>query len=82
MVRIGRGYWANFTQYRVTCDYTKSGKSRRVPISEQLHKELIEEVPFVSRSAAFRKAIESAGIDLRKGRLSMCVAIFLRVTSS
>ncbi|PHQ27409.1 integrase [Marinobacter guineae] len=61
---------SNFTPYRVTYNYTKSGKSRSVPISKWLYEELTEEVPFVSCSAAFRKAIERAGIDLPKGQLT------------
>ncbi|PSF12407.1 phage integrase [Marinobacter shengliensis] len=61
---------SNFTPYRVTYNYTKSGKSRSVPLSEKLYKELIEEVPFVSCSAAFRKAIERAKIDLPRGQLT------------
>lgn len=61
---------ANFTPHRVTYNFTKSGKSRSVPVSEKLYKELIEEVPFVSCSAAFRKAIERAGIDLPRGQLT------------
>ena len=48
----------------------KSGKSRSVPISEKLYKELIEELPFVSCSAAFRKAVERAEIDLPRGQLT------------
>lgn len=54
----------------MTYNYTKSGKSRSVPISKRLYEELIEEVPFVSCSAAFRKAIERAGIDLPRGQLT------------
>lgn len=61
---------SNFTPHRVTYNYTKSGKSRSVPISKALYEELIEEVPFVSCSAAFRKAIERAGIDLPRGQLT------------
>lgn len=61
---------SNFTPHRVTYNYTKSGKSRSVPISEKLYKELIKEVPFVSCSAAFRKAIERAEIDLPRGQLT------------
>lgn len=61
---------ANFTPHRVTYNYTKSGKSRSVPISKQLYDELIKEVPFVSCSAAFRKAVERAGIYLPKGQLT------------
>lgn len=54
----------------MTYNYTKSGKSRSVPISKKLYEELIEEVPFVSCSAAFRKAVERAGIDLPRGQLT------------
>ncbi|MBW3197031.1 tyrosine-type recombinase/integrase [Marinobacter nauticus] len=61
---------SNFTPHRVTYNYTKSGKSRSVPLSEKLYKELIEEVPFVSCSAAFRKAIERSGIQLPRGQLT------------
>lgn len=61
---------ASFTPYRVTYNYTKSGKSRSVPISEPLYKELIQEVPFVSCSAAFRSAINRAKIELPPGQLT------------
>lgn len=61
---------SNFTPHRVTYNYTKSGKSRSVPISKRLYEELIEEVPFVSCSAAFRKAIERSEINLPKGQLT------------
>lgn len=61
---------SNFTPHRVTYNYTKSGKSRSVPISKQLYGEFIKEVPFVSCSAAFRKAIERAGIELPRGQLT------------
>lgn len=61
---------SNFTPYRVTYNYTKSGKSRSIPISKELYQELIDEVPFVSCSAAFRKAIERASIELPKGQLT------------
>ena len=61
---------ASFTPYRVTYNYTKSGKSRSVPISETLYKELIEQVPFVSCSAAFRSAINRAKIELPPGQLT------------
>ncbi len=52
--------WSNFTPYRVTYNYTKSGKSQSVPISETLYKDLVKETHFFSCSAAFRKAIERA----------------------
>lgn len=61
---------SNFTPYRVTYNYTKSGKSRSVPVSEKLYKELIEALPFVSCSAAFRKAVERAEIELPRGQLT------------
>lgn len=61
---------SNFTPHRVTYNYTKSGKSRSVPIAETLYKELIKEVPFASCSAAFRKAIERAQIELPRGQLT------------
>jgi len=61
---------SNFTPHRVTYNYTKSGKSRSVPISQELYDELIQEVPFVSCSAAFRKAIERSGIQLPRGQLT------------
>jgi len=61
---------SNFTPHRVTYNYTKSGKSRSVPISKELYDELIQEVPFVSCSAAFRKAIERSGIQLPRGQLT------------
>ena len=54
----------------MTYNYTKSGKSRSIPISTELYQELIDEVPFVSCSAAFRKAIERASIELPKGQLT------------
>lgn len=54
----------------MTYNYTKSGKSRSVPISQELYDELIQEVPFVSCSAAFRKAIERSGIQLPRGQLT------------
>ncbi|KPQ29294.1 MAG: Site-specific recombinase XerD [Marinobacter excellens HL-55] len=61
---------SNFTPHRVTYNYTKSGKSRSVPISEKLYKDLVKEVPFSSCSAAFRKAIERAQINLPRGQLT------------
>lgn len=61
---------ANFTPYRVTYNYTKSGKSRSVPLDESLYKELIQEVPFVSCAAAFRHALRRAGIKLPQGQLT------------
>jgi site-specific recombinase XerD len=61
---------SSFTPHRVTYNYTKSGKSRSVPISETLYNDLIEQLPFESCSAAFRKAVERAGIDLPRGQLT------------
>lgn len=51
-------------------NYTTSGKSQSVPLSEKLYSELIKEVSFVSCSAAFRKAIERAEIHLPRGQLT------------
>ncbi|KAA8976909.1 tyrosine-type recombinase/integrase [Halospina sp. K52047b] len=60
----------NLAPYRVTFNYTKSGKSRTVPIPKDLYEAAIQEVPFVSCSAAFRHAIRRAGIELPQGQLT------------
>lgn len=61
---------SNFTPHRVTYNYTKSGKSRTVPIAKPLYDDLIKHVPFRSCVGAFRRAIERAKIDLPQGQLT------------
>ena len=59
-----------FTPYRVTYSGTKSGKSRSVPLREDLYEELIEQLPFQSCYSAFRSALKRTGIAVPKGQLT------------
>tara|TARA_B100000749_G_scaffold55998_1_gene40867 strand:+ start:197 stop:436 length:240 start_codon:yes stop_codon:yes gene_type:complete len=56
-----------FTPHRVTYTATKSGKNRSVPMEKKLYEEITENVPFQSCYSAFRKAIERAVSNYRKG---------------
>ena len=49
---------------------TKSGKNRRIPISEKLQELIIEHLPFKDGQSTFKRTIDNLGWSLPKGQLT------------
>lgn len=60
----------NVLHGKVTFSHTKSGKTRAIPISPILEKEILAAMPLKDGLGAFRRAIDALNIELPKGQLT------------